>query len=75
MRQSLKGSKTIPDRSCEVLLNRQCYEIVADSRRKSQIVGSRCESLEQLLELIMGGKEFSDMIMKLTVEKLGNSSF
>ena len=48
--------------------------MLADTKSQSPIVGSKCESLEQLLELIMGGKEFSDMLMRLTAEKLNNSS-
>ena len=58
--------------SCEVLLNRECYQILADTLPHSDLIGHKCESIEQLLEEIMGGKEFSDMLMKLTVEKLNS---
>ena len=60
--------------SCEVLLNRECYLILADNKPNSSIVGHKCESIEQLLEEIMGGREFSDLLMKLTVEKLNSST-
>ena len=61
-------------RSCEVQLTRQCYTIVSDTRRESGLIGQKSESLEQLLELIMGGKEFSSLLMRLTANKLNSSS-
>jgi hypothetical protein len=48
----------------------ESYEIVRDSNTLSGVIGQKCESIEQVLEFIMGGENFSRHIMKLTADKL-----
>jgi hypothetical protein len=55
------------------MLNRECYRILLDTSSDSGLIGYKCESIEQLLEAIMGGSNFSNLLMRLTAEKLNSS--
>ena len=73
-----------PGRLVTVELNRMCFRIVRDTLENSGIEGKeyvriskralfRLESFEQVLQFIMGGKAFTDHILKLAIEKMNSA--